>query len=79
MGAANNLHPPAQVESRSACRKKRRRTEQVASRQNPELIDLTGVADHDDGSSVRLLDEIDQSPYLDPSLIIDTSRYAFHV
>lgn len=51
----------------------------MASRQNPELIDLTGVADHDDGSSVRLLDEIDQSPYLDPSLIIDTSRYAFHV
>ena len=65
------------TDNRSNCRKKRRRTEQAANNHSPELIDLTDIADHEDSASVRVLDEIDPRPYLDSSIIIDTSRFVF--
>ena len=63
------------VDSRLNRQKKRRRADQAASSQTPELIDLTGVADHDDTPSVGVLDEINHNPYLDSSVIIDSSRF----
>lgn len=65
-------------DSRSSCRKKRRRAEQLPINQSPEFIDLTEVADHDDSPSVRVLEEMTHSPYLDTSVIIDHSRFVFH-
>jgi len=62
------------VDGRFNRQKKRRRAEQAASSQTPELIDLTGVADHDDTPAVGVLDEINHNPYLDSSVIIDSSR-----
>ena len=44
---------------------------------SPELIDLTEVADHDDTPSVRVVEEINHSPYLDTSIIIDSNRFVF--
>ena len=66
-------------DSRSNCRKKRRRTDQGANNQIPELIDLTDVTDHDDTASVRVLDEIDPSPFLDSSIILDTNRLVLYI
>ena len=59
----------------SNCRKnKRRRVNQGTGDRSPEFIDLTDVADQDDTPSVRVVEEINHSPYLDSSIVIESPR-----
>eukprot|EP00795_Rhopilema_esculentum_P011608 gene11608-21845_t len=61
--------------SRSSCRKnKRRRVDQTGNAHNPDFIDLTDVTDQDEAASVRVLEEINHSPYLDSSIVLDANR-----
>ena len=62
--------------SRSSCRKnKRRRVDQTGNAHNPDFIDLTDVTDQDEAASVRVLEEINHSPYLDSSIVLDANRF----